>query len=95
MALQEGSKAVRQLGRAVENRQSFRGSRWTSYKGRQGASGKRANRDFSMLGMENLNWLVGIRVYRMLQVVYPSTVIYLTKLYKKLLAILLDRKSVV
>ena len=42
-----------------------------------------------MLGMENPNWLVGIRVYRILQVVYPSTVIYLTKLHKKLLAILL------
>ena len=42
-----------------------------------------------MPGMENPDWLVGIRVYRMLQVVYLSTVIYLTKLYKKLLAILL------
>ena len=42
-----------------------------------------------MPGMENPNWLVGIRVYRTSQVVCPSTVIYLTKLYKKLLAILL------
>ena len=39
--------------------------------------------------MENPDWLVGIRVYRISQVVYPKTVIYLTKLYKKLLAILL------
>ena len=42
-----------------------------------------------MPGIENPNWLVGIRVYRISQVVYPKTVIYLTKLYKKLLAILL------
>ena len=42
-----------------------------------------------MPGIENLNWLVGIRVYRTSQVVCPSTVIYLTKLHKKLLAILL------
>ena len=39
--------------------------------------------------MENPDWLVGIRVYRILQIVYPRTVICLTKLYKKLLAILL------
>ena len=39
--------------------------------------------------MENPNWLIGIKVCRILQLVYPSTVIYLTKLYKKLLAILL------
>ena len=39
--------------------------------------------------MENPNSLVGIRVCRTSQVVCPSTVIYLTKLYKKLLAILL------
>ena len=42
-----------------------------------------------MPGMENPNWLVGIRVYKTSQVVCPSTIIYLTKLYKKLLAILL------
>ena len=42
-----------------------------------------------MPGMENPNWLVGIRVYRTSQVVCLSTVIYLTKLHKKLLAILL------
>ena len=42
-----------------------------------------------MPGMENPNWLVGIRVYRMSQVVCPRTVIYLTKLHKELLAILL------
>ena len=41
-----------------------------------------------MPGMENPNWLVGIRVCRTSQVACPSTVIYLTKLYKKLLAIL-------
>jgi hypothetical protein len=39
--------------------------------------------------MENPDWLVGIRVCRILQVACPSTIIYLTKLYKKLLAILL------
>ena len=39
--------------------------------------------------MENPDWLVGIRVCRISQVVYPSTVIDFTKLYKKLLAILL------
>ena len=39
--------------------------------------------------MENPDWLVEVRVYRMLQVVYPNIIIYLTKLYKKLLAILL------
>ena len=54
VALQEGSKAVKQLGGAVENRQSFRGSRWTSYKGRQGASGKQANRDFLFWGWKIL-----------------------------------------
>ena len=48
-----------------------------------------------MLGMENPNWLVGIRVYRTPQVVYPKTVIYLTKLHKKLLAILLYAYSAV
>ena len=42
-----------------------------------------------MPGIENPNWLVGIRVYRAPQVACPSTVIYLTKLHKKLLAILL------
>ena len=58
VALQEGSKAVRQLGGAVENHQSFRGSRWTSYKGRQGASGKQANRDFPSRGWKILiGWL--------------------------------------
>ena len=41
-----------------------------------------------MPGIKNPNWLIGIRVYRISQVVYFSTVIYLTKLYKKLLAIL-------
>ena len=39
--------------------------------------------------MENPDWLVGIRVCRISQVACPSTVIDLTKLYKKLLAILL------
>ena len=48
-----------------------------------------------MPGMENLNWLVRIRVYRTPQVVCPKTVIYLTKLYKKLLAILLYTYSAV
>ena len=48
-----------------------------------------------MPGMENPNWLVGIRVYRTSQVVCPSTVIYLTKLHKKLLAILLFAYSAV
>ena len=58
VALQEGSKAVRQPGGAVENRQSFRGSRWTSCEGRQGASGKRANRDFPSRGWKILiGWL--------------------------------------
>jgi len=38
--------------------------------------------------MENPNWLVGIRVCRISQVVCPSTVVYLTKFHKKLLAIL-------
>ena len=42
-----------------------------------------------MPGMENLNWLVGTRVYRTSQVACLSTIIYLTKLHKKLLAILL------
>ena len=37
----------------------------------------------------NPNWLVGIRVYGTSQVACPSTVIYLTKLHKKLLTILL------
>ena len=41
-----------------------------------------------MPGMENPNWLVGIRVCRVPQVVCLSNVIYLTKLYEKLLAIL-------
>ena len=45
--------------------------------------------------MENPDWLVGIRVYRILQVAYPSTVIYLIKLYKKLLAILLYAYSAI
>ena len=45
--------------------------------------------------MENPNWLVGIRVYRTSQVACPSTIIYLTKLYKKLLAILLYAYSAV
>ena len=45
--------------------------------------------------MENPDWLVGIRVCRMSQVVCPRTVIYLTKLYKKLLAILLYTYSAV
>ena len=45
--------------------------------------------------MENPDWLVGIRVYRTSQVVYSSTVIYLTKLYKKLLVILLYTYSAV
>ena len=48
-----------------------------------------------MPGMENPNWLVKIRVYRASQVIYPSTIIYLTKLYKKLLAILLYAYSAV
>ena len=48
-----------------------------------------------MPGMENPNWLVGIRVYGTSQVACPSTVIYLTKLYKKLLAILLYTYSTV
>ena len=48
-----------------------------------------------MLGMENPDWLVKVRVCRMLQVAYPSTVIYLTKLHKKLLAILLFAYSAV
>ena len=39
--------------------------------------------------MENPDWLVEVRVCRTLQVVYPSTVICLTKLHKRLLAILL------
>ena len=39
--------------------------------------------------MENPDWLVEVRVYRISQVACPSTTIYLTKLYKKLLAILL------
>ena len=39
--------------------------------------------------MENPDWLVEVRVCRTSQVVYPSTVIYLTNLYKRLLAILL------
>ena len=39
--------------------------------------------------MENPDWLVEVRVCRMSQVACPRTVIYLTKLYKKLLAILL------
>ena len=41
-----------------------------------------------MPGMENPNWLVKIRVCRVPQVACLSTVIYLTKLHKKLLAIL-------
>ena len=45
--------------------------------------------------MENPNWLVKIRVYRILQAVYPNTIIHLTKLYKKLLAILLYTYSTV
>ena len=45
--------------------------------------------------MENPDWLVGIRVYRMSQVAYSRTVIYLTKLHKKLLAILLYAYSAV
>ena len=45
--------------------------------------------------MENPNWLVEIRVYRILQIVYPSTVMYFTKLYKKLLAIILYAYSTV
>jgi hypothetical protein len=45
--------------------------------------------------MENPNWLVGIRVYRTSQVACPSTVIYLTKLYKKLLVILLFAYSAI
>ena len=45
--------------------------------------------------MENPNWLIGIRVCRTSQVAYPSTIIYLTKLYKKLLAILLYAYSTV
>ena len=48
-----------------------------------------------MPGIENSNWLVGIRVYKILQVVYPSAIIYLTKLYKKLLAIFLYTYSAV
>ena len=40
-------------------------------------------------GIKNPNWLVEIRVCRILQVACPRTVIYLTKLHKKLLAILL------
>jgi hypothetical protein len=48
-----------------------------------------------MPGIENPNWLVGIRVYRTSQVACPSTVIYLTKLHKKLLAILLFAYSAV
>ena len=63
----------------VDRRQQRPGSRWTSCEGCQGASSKRANRD----------WLVGIRVCRTSQVICPSAIIYLTKLYKKLLAILL------
>ena len=39
--------------------------------------------------MENPDWLIKVRVYRTSQVVYSSTIIYLTKLYKRLLAILL------
>ena len=39
--------------------------------------------------MENPDWLVGIRVCRTSQVACPSTVIYLTRLHKRLLAILL------
>jgi hypothetical protein len=39
--------------------------------------------------MENPDWLVGIRVCRTSQVACLRTVIYLIKLYKKLLAILL------
>ena len=45
--------------------------------------------------MENLNWLVGIRVYRVPQIAYLNTVIYLTKFYKKFLAILLYTYSAV
>jgi hypothetical protein len=48
-----------------------------------------------MPGMENPNWLVEIRVCRASQVACPNTVIYLTKLYKKLLAILLYAYSAV
>ena len=39
--------------------------------------------------MENPDWLVKVRVCRTSQVACPRTVIYLTKLYKKPLAILL------
>ena len=45
--------------------------------------------------MENPNWLIRIRVYKTSQVVYPSAIIYLTKLYKKLLAILLYAYSAI
>ena len=48
-----------------------------------------------MPGMENPDWLVEIRVCRKSQVACPSTVIYLTKLYKKLLAILLYAYSAI
>ena len=44
---------------------------------------------FSIPRMENPDWLVGIRVCKTLQIACSRTVIYLTKLHKKLLAILL------
>ena len=45
--------------------------------------------------MENPDWLVGIRVCRTPQMACPSTVIYLTKLHKKLLAIILFAYSAI
>ena len=45
--------------------------------------------------MENPNWLVKVKVYKTSQVAYFSTIIYLTRLHKKLLAILLYTYSAV